>query len=294
MKSKSEIRFRERFEEFSVKPSPEIWKNIEAANPVPVAKPSWKRYFWQGAAAIVVVSSLLWLLPKSEFNTPDSGSLVSGQSDLPHTAVSHSENTAGQNTDTESFTENRPESAGNITGSDSNPKPASSTPSTLSATTPTPVTGTQQVQSTQPRTVTPVQTAAENLTKPAADPKPTPRIPDRSPAKIEGSDPVNDSTGSSHSQKLEVFIPNAFAPLSAGQNNIFRPVIKNNAPVKEYKMQIFSRTGMLLFESEDIESGWDGRFDGDIVHDQVCVYTVSFRDELGFPYVRKGTITIIR
>jgi gliding motility-associated-like protein len=80
-------------------------------------------------------------------------------------------------------------------------------------------------------------------------------------------------------KKLEVkplmtfFIPNAFTPNNDGENDYFRCYGLN---IEEFSMQIFNRWGQLVFYSENIDEGWDGRMlneDGKVVS-QMDVYAV--------------------
>ena len=52
-----------------------------------------------------------------------------------------------------------------------------------------------------------------------------------------------------------LWIPDTFTPNDDGVNDSFKPY---GVGIKEYKIQIFSRWGELIFFSEDINSGWDG------------------------------------
>jgi gliding motility-associated-like protein len=54
-------------------------------------------------------------------------------------------------------------------------------------------------------------------------------------------------------------IPNAFTPHNTPANNIFRVKHEN---LKQFKMQIFDRWGVLVFKSEDPEEGWNGNLFG--------------------------------
>lgn len=296
MKEKQEIPFRERFDGFTVNPSPKVWQNIEAAKPAPVAKPGIRWIAVTGAAAFILVA--LWWVLRQE--APVSTTSPIGQK-------------------TEPIQNKGIIASAEASKSIENPavQPASGSHITIQQQTvpanPTTSSQTQQTQPLQPaagnsagnQAVYPISSAstsgttsgrpAETTLKTLPETKPNPRLPERTPAKIVSSDPVNDTTGANTgNEKLEIFIPNAFAPGTYGPNSIFMPVVKNNAPVKDYKMQIFSRAGVLIFESNDVETGWDGRFGGDIVNDQVCAYIITFRDEAGYPYARKGTITLVR
>ena len=57
-------------------------------------------------------------------------------------------------------------------------------------------------------------------------------------------------------------IPNAFTPNNDGLNDEFKPF---NSNVSEYKMLIFNKFGEKIFESNDINLGWDGYFKGKII-----------------------------
>ena len=52
-----------------------------------------------------------------------------------------------------------------------------------------------------------------------------------------------------------LWIPDTFTPNDDGINDSFKPY---GVGIKEYKIQIFSRWGELIFFSEDINNGWDG------------------------------------
>jgi len=54
------------------------------------------------------------------------------------------------------------------------------------------------------------------------------------------------------------YLPNAFTPNNDGINEKYVAVGEN---ILKFKMMIFNRWGELLFESDDIASGWDGTYD---------------------------------
>ncbi len=68
-------------------------------------------------------------------------------------------------------------------------------------------------------------------------------------------------------------IPNAFTPNGDGLNDSFKPF---PSLVTDYKMSIFNKFGEKVFESFDINIGWDGYFKGKIVQD-VYVYVIEFK-----------------
>ncbi len=90
--------------------------------------------------------------------------------------------------------------------------------------------------------------------------------------------------------RSQLFVPNAFTPLS-DKNNLFKPA---QADVSDYRMNIYNRQGVLLFDSEDITYGWDGRSKGEVCPSGTYVYVISFRDTEGKPHTQKGTLMLLK
>jgi len=60
-------------------------------------------------------------------------------------------------------------------------------------------------------------------------------------------------------EKLLIYIPNAFSPDDNGINDVFLPIINGvRSDVKGYELLIFDGWGNTIFESKDPEQGWDG------------------------------------
>jgi gliding motility-associated-like protein len=55
---------------------------------------------------------------------------------------------------------------------------------------------------------------------------------------------------------MTFFIPNAFTPEGDGTNEIFRCYGLN---IQDFRMEIYTRWGELIFESNDIDVGWNGK-----------------------------------
>ncbi len=90
--------------------------------------------------------------------------------------------------------------------------------------------------------------------------------------------------------RSQLFVPNAFTPLS-DKNNLFKPA---QADVSDYRMNIYNRQGVLVFDSEDIAHGWDGRSKGEVCPSGTYVYVISFRDTEGKPHTQKGTLMLLK
>ena len=55
-------------------------------------------------------------------------------------------------------------------------------------------------------------------------------------------------------------IPNAFTPNNDGIDDVFYPILIDNATLKSFK--IFNRWGQMLFASNNKNIGWDGKYQG--------------------------------
>ncbi|GAB5421983.1 MAG: hypothetical protein Crog3KO_25860 [Crocinitomicaceae bacterium] len=69
-----------------------------------------------------------------------------------------------------------------------------------------------------------------------------------------------------------IYVPNAFTPDGSGVNEIFKPVMDGFDP-NDYELIIFNRWGDIIFESHNMEVGWDGTYAGQDFQTQDGVYT---------------------
>ncbi|MBN1143091.1 MAG: immunoglobulin domain-containing protein [Bacteroidales bacterium] len=99
-----------------------------------------------------------------------------------------------------------------------------------------------------------------------------------------------------------LIFPNAFTPDPSGPgggiydendrtNNVFFPYHQN---VAEYHLEIYSRWGVLLFESNDVKTGWDGYYKGQLLAQDVYVWKVTGKYVSGSDFIRTGTVLLVR
>jgi gliding motility-associated-like protein len=93
----------------------------------------------------------------------------------------------------------------------------------------------------------------------------------------------------SHESLLD--IPNAFSPGSA-PNDVLKIIKRGQATLKSFK--IFNRWGNLVFQTTDIEEGWDGRFKGSPQPMGVYIYYVEAFTNTGKRFYKQGNVTLIR
>lgn len=103
----------------------------------------------------------------------------------------------------------------------------------------------------------------------------------------------------------EYFIefPNAFIPNPDGPSggfyssksdesaHVFHPSFSG---VSDYQLKIFSKLGILLFESRDITLGWDGYFKGQLSNPGVYIWKVRGNFRNGEPFIQMGDVTLLK
>lgn len=96
--------------------------------------------------------------------------------------------------------------------------------------------------------------------------------------------------------------PNAFIPSRTGsnggvyetpdyKNEVFHPV---SAGIVTYRLLIYNRWGQRLFESDDVNVGWDGYYNGKLCEQGVYVYRATGRYTNGKTFDVRGDVTLLR
>jgi gliding motility-associated-like protein len=93
-----------------------------------------------------------------------------------------------------------------------------------------------------------------------------------------------------------LYIPNAFTPNGDGLNDTFKAY--TICPILYYRLLIYNRWGEKLFESNDINEGWDGTKDGKPCPGDAYVYMISYKvqESLGgeAKYVKYGVLVLLK
>ncbi len=89
-----------------------------------------------------------------------------------------------------------------------------------------------------------------------------------------------------------LFVPNAFTPNGDSRNEKFRV---RSVGIKELNyFKIYNRWGQLVWETSDLNDGWDGTFNGIKMPPGVYVYYLQALCSGGQNINKKGNITVIR
>jgi len=88
-----------------------------------------------------------------------------------------------------------------------------------------------------------------------------------------------------------IFIPNVFSPNGDNHNDLFMVQLVG---LEFESLQIYNRWGILLFQTESRNEGWDGRTTaGEIAADGTYFYILNYKDK-DEKQIKKGTLTLIR
>lgn len=91
-----------------------------------------------------------------------------------------------------------------------------------------------------------------------------------------------------------VFLPNSFTPNEAS-NNVFE-IYTEKEKIELVSFEIFSRWGERVFETKDINMGWDGMFKGRLCNSDNFVFKVLFKTRYtgNLIYEKVGKVSLIR
>lgn len=119
----------------------------------------------------------------------------------------------------------------------------------------------------------------------------SPVIPSQTEASWEEA-PKSDSDAEEPVMETDqFFVPSAFTPNGDGLNDLL--LVKANFEPRNFEMTVFNRNGERLFQTRDMNIGWDGRLHGSILPSGVYVYIIKYKDRTGNEQQKQGQILLI-
>jgi PKD repeat protein len=96
-----------------------------------------------------------------------------------------------------------------------------------------------------------------------------------------------------------VFTPNLDGPIDMDHlptggtemDQFFYPPVREK--IMDYKLQVFNRLGVLIFESHDINKPWNGYYRGQLCQQGVYVWYVEGKYLNGSPFRKVGNVTLL-
>ena len=93
---------------------------------------------------------------------------------------------------------------------------------------------------------------------------------------------------------LMLYIPNTFSPNGDGINDVFLP---QGDGIIKYEMRIYDRWGNMIFYSDDINKGWDGRANGgsEVAQIDSYIYLINLRALSNkHDYTYRGVVNLVK
>jgi len=92
-----------------------------------------------------------------------------------------------------------------------------------------------------------------------------------------------------------LYIPNSFTPDGNEFNNTWRPIITSGFDNTEYRMTLYNRWGEMIWESRDINEGWDGTYNNTIVPVGSYIWTVELKAlKIDYRQVLSGSLNVLK
>ena len=92
-------------------------------------------------------------------------------------------------------------------------------------------------------------------------------------------------------EPFKIYLPNAFTVNQDGLNEVF---LAMGTGILEFHMWVYNRNGQEIFQSSDINSGWDGTFQGNVVQQGVFGWVVEVRWTDKRWFTTAGTVSLVR
>ncbi len=93
-------------------------------------------------------------------------------------------------------------------------------------------------------------------------------------------------------KESKIYMPNAFNPISDIEiNRVFKPTYSFAG--SNFTMEIYNRNGSKIYETNDIDEGWDGTIAGKLVPPGTYRYYIHAVDKKGKTITKEGSLTII-
>jgi gliding motility-associated-like protein len=90
-----------------------------------------------------------------------------------------------------------------------------------------------------------------------------------------------------------MFVPNTFTPDDDPFNPNFIPIISGHDE-QSYELLIFNRWGEVLFESHDINVGWDGKYNNTICKSDTYIWKITISKYNGYPSIYIGHVNLLK
>jgi gliding motility-associated-like protein len=92
----------------------------------------------------------------------------------------------------------------------------------------------------------------------------------------------------------QLYAPTIFSPNGDGVNDLFQLSFSQVENVLDYRLQIFSRWGQLVFESYLVEKSWNGQFHNENLEKGLYVWKLNYSTDQGRQRQEIGQLLLVR
>lgn len=90
---------------------------------------------------------------------------------------------------------------------------------------------------------------------------------------------------------LVIAVPSAFSPNGDGTNDV---LFVRGGGIESFSLKIYNRWGQMVFETQDMALGWDGRYKGQPQEEESYAYVLTARFIDGSTYQKTGNLSLMR
>jgi len=91
--------------------------------------------------------------------------------------------------------------------------------------------------------------------------------------------------------KETVYVPNSFTPNDDGKNDVFMEMQEG---VLGWNLELYNRWGEVIFQSQDATIGWDGKYQGSIMEEDIYYWQLTYLNPDGDAKKCTGNVFLIR
>jgi gliding motility-associated-like protein len=95
--------------------------------------------------------------------------------------------------------------------------------------------------------------------------------------------------------RIVFYVPNTFTPDGDATNNTFQPIFTSGFEPRDINLLIFNRWGEIVYESNNIDEGWDGNYQNQAVPEGTYIWKIEFTETMSDKrHIETGHVNVLR
>ncbi len=95
----------------------------------------------------------------------------------------------------------------------------------------------------------------------------------------------------------QLYLPNAFSPNGDGKNDLLKVNVGSTCVINAFNLRVYDRWGNQVFESQSLETAWDGKHKGEWVKADLYLYHLQYSVEVdtsAVPITQTGELYVVK